>query len=138
MFTHIMVPVDLAHLDALTKARKVAVELAQLYGTDVTYVGVGADTPGALGHNPKEFAGRLAEFAGNEGVSGGIRAASHPVICNDPSAELDDALFKAIDEVGADLVVMQSHVPGLKDYIWPSNGGKIARHAKCSVMVVRG
>ena len=39
---------------------------------------------------------------------------------------------------GADLVVMQSHVPGLMDYIWPSNGGKVAGHAKCSVLVVRG
>jgi len=43
-----------------------------------------------------------------------------------------------IDEIGADLVVMQSHLPGLVDYVWPSNGGKIAGHSRASVFVVRG
>jgi len=51
---------------------------------------------------------------------------------------VDDALLKASRDTGADLVVMASHMPSVLDYIWPSNGGKIAEHAKCSVMVVRG
>ena len=63
---------------------------------------------------------------------------AHPAIAHDPATEVDDALLRAIDETGADLVVMQSHIPGLVDYVWPSNGGKIAGHAKASVMVVRG
>jgi len=138
MFKHIMVPIDLSHLDGLTHARKVAGELAKLYGANVTYVGVGADTPGALGKNPEEFGKKLADFAGSEAGSTGAESGSHPVICNDPTTELDDALLQAVEDVGADLVVMQSHVPGLVDYIWPSNGGKVASHAKCSVLVVRG
>ncbi|MBV7379620.1 universal stress protein [Maritimibacter dapengensis] len=138
MFQHILVPIDLSHLDGLKHARKVAGDLAQLYGSDITYVGVGADTPGALGKNPEQFGKKLSEFASSEAASTGAKSGSHPVICNDPTTELDDALLKAVGEVGADLVVMQSHVPGLVDYIWPSNGGKIAGHAKCSVMVVRG
>lgn len=137
MFKHIMVPVDLAHLDGLAPALSVAADLAKLYETDVTYVGVAADTPGALGHNPKEFAGKLADFAGAEGVKHGVRAAAHAMVANDPRTEIDDALMRAVDETGADLVVMQSHVPGLIDYVWPSNGGKLAGHAKCSVFVVR-
>jgi hypothetical protein len=32
---------------------------------------------------------------------------------------------------------MASHVPGLTEYVWPSNGGKLAGHAKASVFVVR-
>ncbi|NND41526.1 MAG: universal stress protein, partial [Silicimonas sp.] len=55
----------------------------------------------------------------------------------DPTTEVDDALVRAIDETGADLVVMASHVPNVMDHIWPSKGGKQAQHAKCSVMVVR-
>jgi nucleotide-binding universal stress UspA family protein len=56
---------------------------------------------------------------------------------HDPAADLDPTLLKAVEETGADLVVMASHVPGLTDYIWPSNGGTVARRAKVSVMVVR-
>lgn len=138
MFRHIMVPVDLAHLERLEHALKVAADLAKLYEADVTYVGVGSTTPGPLGHTPKEYATRLADFAASEGVKHGIRAASRAMIAHDPTTEIDDALMRAVDETEADLVVMQSHVPGLMDYVWPSNGGKIAGHAKASVLVVRG
>lgn len=138
MFKHIMVPIDLSHLDGLEHARKVAADLADHYGAEVTYVGVGADTPGALGHNPKEFAAKLQAFAKEETASLGVEGKAHSVICNDPTTDVDDALLEATGDVGCDLVVMQSHVPGLIDYIWPSNGGKVAGHAKCSVMVVRG
>ena len=67
----------------------------------------------------------------------GVKAAAHTAIAHDPTTEVDDALMRAIDETGADLVVMASHVPNVMDHIWPSNGGKLAEHAKCSVMVVR-
>ena len=56
----------------------------------------------------------------------------------DGGVDLDGALLKAVGETGADLVVMGTHVPGLSDYIWSSNGGKIAAHADVSVMLVRG
>jgi nucleotide-binding universal stress UspA family protein len=59
------------------------------------------------------------------------------VVSHDPTVDVDDALMKAVSETGADLVVMASHVPGLADYIWPSNGGKLAAHSSASVFVVR-
>ncbi|EAQ13569.1 MULTISPECIES: universal stress protein [Maritimibacter] len=138
MFKHIMAPVDLGHLEGLEHALKVTADLAKLYDCDVTYVAVGASTPGSLGHNPEEFAQKLGEFAASQGELHGVRTKHHAMTSHDPTTEMDDALLKAVDETGADLVVMQSHVPGLMDYIWPSNGGKIAGHAKVSVMVVRG
>ena len=51
--------------------------------------------------------------------------------------DVDDVLLRAAEEVGGGLVVMASHVPKLVDYIWPSNGGKIAAHSKAAVFVVR-
>ncbi|MGR3364501.1 MAG: universal stress protein [Maritimibacter harenae] len=138
MFKHIMAPVDLAHLDGLEHALKVTADIAKLYDCDVTYVGVAANTPGKLGHNPDEFRSKVAEFAAQQGELHGLKTKGHAMTSHDPTTELDDALMKGVDETGADLVVMQSHVPGLMDYIWPSNGGKVAGHAKCSVLVVRG
>ena len=46
-------------------------------------------------------------------------------------------MLKAIVNTGPDLVVIASHVPNVLDYVWPSNGGKVAERAKCSVFVVR-
>lgn len=138
MFRHIMVPVDLAHEERLGHALSVAADLASHWGAKVTYVGVGTTTPGALAHTPQEYASKLAAFAKAQAVAHGIEAGAHPTIAHDPTTEVDDALLRVVDEVGADLVVMQSHIPGLLDYVWPSNGGKIAGHASASVLVVRG
>jgi nucleotide-binding universal stress UspA family protein len=138
MFRHIMVPVDLAHEDRLGHALSVAADLARHWGAGVTYVGVGTTTPGKLAHTPEEYAARLAGFAKAQAEAHTITASAYATIAHDPTTEVDDALLRAVDKVGADLVVMQSHVPGLIDYVWPSNGGKIAGHARASVLVVRG
>lgn len=138
VFSKIMVPVDLAHLSDLERALKCAADLAGHYGAEVTFVGVTAATPSALGHNPKEYEARLTEFAAKQAETHGIKAREHTMVAHDPTTEVDDALMQAVKETGADLVVMASHLPNLTDYVWPSNGGKIAAHAGCSVMVVRG
>jgi len=137
MFKHIMAPVDLSHKATLKKALTATGDIAGHYNTPVTYVAVAASAPGVLGHNPKEFAATLASFAAEQAAKYGITADSKPLISHDPTIDLDDTLLKAVDELGADLVVMASHVPGLADYVWPSNGGTIAAHARASVFVVR-
>ncbi|MEL6768335.1 MAG: universal stress protein [Pseudomonadota bacterium] len=137
MFKRIMVPVDLGHLETLDKALAVTAQQAKLYEAPVTYVGVTMSAPSAVAHNPEEFGEKLAAFAAGEGSKHGIAADSRAVVSHDTTIDLDDALMKTAREMGADLIVMQSHVPGLADYIWPSNGGTIASHASASVMVVR-
>jgi len=132
-----MAPVDLAHKATLQKALTATGDIAKHYNTPVTYVGVSASAPGTLGHNPKEFAETLASFAAEQAARFGITADSKPVISHDPTIDLDRALLRAAGELGADLVVMASHVPGLADYVWPSNGGSIAAHAHASVFVIR-
>ncbi|WP_137701890.1 universal stress protein [Marimonas lutisalis] len=138
MFSKIMVPVDLAHLADLERALTCAADLANHYGAEITYVGVTAPAPSALGHNPKEYEARLTAFAEEQARSRGIKAHEFTAIAHDPTTDLDDTLLKAVKQTGADLVVMASHLPNLTDYVWPSNGGKIAAHAACSVLVVRG
>lgn len=137
MFKRIMTPVDLAHVERLGTALDCAADLAKHYGAPIVYVGVTSSAPSKLGHNPEEYGQKLATFAKSEAAKHGIEALAHTAVSHDPTAEIDDALMRAIGETGADLVVMASHVPNVMDYIWPSNGGKLAEHAKCSVMVVR-
>lgn len=138
MFSRIMAPIDLAHRNKMGRGLKCAADLARSYGIPVVYVGVTASTPGSLGHSPEEYRDKLEAFAAGEAQAEGIETSAHMVVSHDPTTDLDDALLKAVGDVGADLVVMATHVPGLTDYIWPSNGGKIATRASASVMLVRG
>ena len=137
MFQKIMAPVDLAHVAKLNKALEAAADMAKHFGAELCYVGVTGEQPSALGHTPKEYGEKLKAFADEQSTAHGIPTSSHPMISYDPTTELDDALMKAVTETGADLVVMGTHKPGLTDYIWPSNGSKIAAHSAASVFLVR-
>ncbi|WP_068110603.1 universal stress protein [Tropicimonas marinistellae] len=137
MFTRIMVPVDLTHIDRLQKALRCAADLAKLYSLPVIYVGVTTALPGKLAHTPEEYTDLLAAFSAEQGADEGIETGFHAILSHDPAVELDPALIRAAAELQADLIVMASHIPNLMDYVWPSNGGTIASHAKASVFVVR-
>lgn len=137
MFTHIMVPVDLGHADKLETALRAAADLARHYGARVTYVGVSSAQPSAVAHTPKEYAEKLAKFAAMQAeVNEVAEVASHPIIAHDPAVDLDRKLEDAVHEIGADLVVMGSHIP--KRFDFGSHGGRIASHTDVSVMLVRG
>ncbi|MDA7945955.1 MAG: universal stress protein [Hyphomicrobiaceae bacterium] len=47
------------------------------------------------------------------------------------------AILDAAEEIGADLIIIASHRPGLQDYLLGSTAGRVVRHAKCSVLVLR-
>ncbi|MBT8410003.1 MAG: universal stress protein [Alphaproteobacteria bacterium] len=137
MFQHIMAPVDLGHLSKLTRALAITAEEAKHHGARVTFVAATTPSPSPVAHNPEEFGRKLGGFVADFAAQHGITAAAHPIISHDPVTDIDDVLLKAIDEIGADLVIMASHKPGLADYFWPSNGGKIASHTGASIMLVR-
>jgi nucleotide-binding universal stress UspA family protein len=137
MYTRIMAPVDLAHADRLEKALATAADLSKHYAIPVCYVGVTAPTPGPVAHNPAEFAQKLEEFGRQQVERYGHEAVTKAFTSHDPTIDLDDTLLKAVEETGADLVVMASHIPDAIDHFWPSNGGKIASHSDASVFVVR-
>lgn len=137
MYKTIAVPVDLAHLDRLPKALGTAVDLAKHYGAELCYVAATTEAPGPLAHNPAEFQAKLDAFAAAEAASHGIATATKMIVCVDLAVDLDKELRRAFAEIGADLVVMASHIPGVKEHLFSSNAGWIATHSPMSVFVVR-
>ena len=137
MFKSIMVPLDLAHTDKMTRSVRAAADLGKLYGARVHLVGVTASTPGAVAHNPDEYAAKLATYAEEQSTAHETSMEHHAVLCNDPAVELDAALKKTGEELGVDLVVMASHVPGFMDHLFHSNAGHLATHTGISVFIVR-
>lgn len=136
-FSHIAVPVDLAHTEALDRVLAVAAKLAQSYACPITFISVTSSLPGPYGHNPEEFTARLRKFAEGQGGEHGIEAKSHAVIDPDPVIDVDHAIVRAVKAIQADLVVMATHRPSLTSFIWPSNGSAIAAHSDASVLLVR-
>lgn len=137
MYKNIMVPVDLAHADKLEKALAAAADLSKHYKAAICYVGVTAAAPGEVAHNPTEYAETLERFAAEDGKKRGVEVKAKTVTSHDPVRDLDDALGEAIKELGADLVVMASHVPSFADHLFSSNAGYLASHAETSVFIVR-
>ncbi|SDE67007.1 universal stress protein [Ruegeria marina] len=137
MFKHILVPVDLAHVERLTKALGVAAEMARSCSAPVTYIAIAEETPGPVGHNPKEFLENLQAFARGEAEKHGIAARAHMIVSTDPAAEINRSIRQAAKDLEADLVVMASHPPTVMNWILPSHAGNVAEHSDASVFVVR-
>lgn len=137
MFKTIMVPVDLVHKDKQQKALAVAGEMAKAHSATVHVVSVGGELPSTLGHNPGEFGKTLADFTASLREQYGAEVEAHPVQSTDPAVDTTRKLMQAIDDIGADLVIMASHQPGVMEHIFSSHGGYIAQHGKCSVFVIR-
>jgi universal stress protein F len=54
------------------------------------------------------------------------------------SGSVYGGVLEAAEQCGADLIVLASHRPEMKDYLIGANASRVVRHARCSVMVVRG
>ncbi len=137
MFKTIAVPFDLAHADKQVKAISAAADLAKHYSASLTLVGVTTTAPSASAHNPEEFARKLAEFAAEQSATHGVKFDAHSTASVDVSIDLEKKLNNAIHEIGADLIVMASHEPGFRDYLFRSHSGNLATHTDLSVMIVR-
>ena len=137
MFTKIMIPVDLGHTDQMEKALAIAAEIAKRHGAEAHIVGVTQSGPTEIARTPEAFAEELAAFAAAHSETLGIEFKTRSEVSHDITVDLDDALELAAEAIGADLIVMASHVPGLSDYVFSSNAGYLASHLKMSVFVVR-
>jgi nucleotide-binding universal stress UspA family protein len=137
MYKKIMVPVDLRHTEKLEKAIATAAGLSKHYKVPAQFVGVTASAPSAVAHNPEEFSRKLEEFAAAEGRKLGVEFGAHAITSPDPPRDLDDTLGREAHDIGADLIVMGSHVPGFAEHLFSSNAGYLASHTDISVFVVR-
>ncbi len=137
MYKTIMIPVDLEHADQLDKALAAGADLAKHYGAELYAVSVTGTAPGTVARDPSDYAEKLEAFAAEQTAMRGIPFNTKVMVSHDPPADLENTLKKAGSEIGADLVVMASHVPGFLEYIFSSRAGYLASHSELSVFVVR-
>lgn len=138
MFSKILVPVDLDNVDKLSKALDIAADIAKRGGATVTYLGVVDAVPTMSARTEGErLMKRLDDFAAEQGKAHGVETSDQVVLRRDLHLNVGSEIISAAKEAGCDLVVMASHVPGLKEHIFSSNAGYVASHAPMSVYVIR-
>lgn len=61
----------------------------------------------------------------------------HPTLMVTHGESIYAEILRVAEDVAADLIVVGSHRPAMKDYLLGTNAGRVVRHARCSVLVAR-
>jgi len=136
MFSTILVPVDLAHPDWAKNA------LCHVDGVDddnirIILLYVVEDLPSYVtGQLPEHvlLESRDKQLSKLEAFA---REAGSNVVAEIRNGSPAATILKVAEQKEADLIVIGSHQPGLKDYFLGSTASRVVRHAKCSVLVSR-
>lgn len=141
MYNTILVPVDLDDKHSWRKAIPTAVTLCESFdaGLMVMTVIPSIDLPAIGQFLPQGFetqvqqhvTSRLKAFVSAQ-VPPGIEV-QHVV----STGKIYQEIVHIAAKISADLIVMGSHHPDLKEYLLGPNAARVVRHARGSVMVVR-
>ena len=139
MIKTILIPIDIAEKEAGAAALRLARELAKIHKGKLVLLNVLEQVPGYVASQlPSGFhkkglsdaAARLHEIAGKHKLA---ETAEVVVREGHPSTKI----LEFATEIGADMIVIASHDPGLVDYFLGSVAARVVRHAHCSVLVAR-
>ena len=141
MFRNILVPVDLSDKHSWRKALPAAIAMGEAFGAKLHVITV-----------VPEFGLPIVGQYFPEGYEEKVRQQTAKQLKAFVAEQVPDAvptrrivaegkiyreILKAAATIEADLIVMGSHHPELKDYLLGPNAAKVMRHADCSVLVVR-
>jgi len=140
MFRSILVPVDIAQESSWRFAIPEAIELARPGEARLTVMTVirelkamfeGVYFPQQLEQMAADARRQLAAVVYN------FRAAGIKIEQEVRFGSIGHEILAAAKERDADLIVMASHRPEMRDYLIGPNAAHVAQHAACSVLVLR-
>ena len=135
MFRNILIPVAMDHEPDLDSLIALARRLQDDPGK-VTLVGVTEDVPGYVAEyvtiRPDT---RLQNKIRNqlEKMISGYDGINIAVMSGKPGV----AIAELAEQIGADLIIIGSHRPGVQDYFLGSTASRVVRRAPCAVLVTR-
>ena len=141
MYKNILVALDLDDEASCSKPLRSAVELARKFGAQLHVLTVVREveavlqaktSPLAYDLIAKDLENRLAALIRHADV-----ADLHPEILVTHGASIYAEILAVAEEAEADLIVVGSHRPAMKDYLLGTNASRVMRHARCSVLVAR-
>ena len=141
MYRNILVPVDLSDKHSWRKALPTAIALCQTFQARLHVIAVvpefglplvGQFFPAGYEDKLRQQAAKQLKALLAEQVPDEV-----PVRRIVAEGNVYREILKAAQAIQADLIVMGSHHPELRDYLLGANADKVMRHADCSVLVVR-
>jgi nucleotide-binding universal stress UspA family protein len=136
MFKIILLPVDLAHLDEAQKTLGIALSIMS-EDTEIIMLYVIEDIPNWTDIDlPSDFMEKSMQSA-RETLQSIAATTDKEVKIELRSGHAYSTILKDAEAANADLIILSSHKPGLKEYFIGSNTTKVVSHANCSVLVVR-
>jgi nucleotide-binding universal stress UspA family protein len=131
MLDRILLPVDIRKPKAWDKVVTVAANLARQNGAAIHVLFVAPKLESNLNRFPEDYRPKLQRWV-REHIPSDIESAA---VMKTGSAHRE--ILSAAREIRADLIVMGSHDPELKDNLLGSNASSVVLHAPTSVYVVR-
>ncbi|MGY6695188.1 MAG: universal stress protein [Roseinatronobacter sp.] len=137
MYGRIIVAVDLEHLIQADNLLKRAASLVD-EGGEIRLLHVLEEVPGYIAAElPSDLSERRRAEAAVE-----LRAMIDPkaeirVVPEVRHGAASGQILQSAEDSGADLIMIASHKPGLRDYFIGSTAARVIRHAQCSVLVER-
>lgn len=140
-YKNIVIPVDLSHESSWRSALPDAIEHARSNSAMLHVVTVvpNADIPAIAVHLPDGIDSQIRQD-GLESLKDMIQQQvpeSVEINAMVGQGRIHKEILRMASTVDADLIVMASHRPELKDYLIGANASHVMRHAACSVLVVR-
>ncbi|MFM2129880.1 MAG: hypothetical protein RL477_1426, partial [Pseudomonadota bacterium] len=134
MYKRILLPIDLDQESSWTRALPVATEYCQIFGARLYLVTVVPELGNSLigSFFPPDFEEKAVaeardrlEALAREKVSPNIK-----VSCHVAHGAVYEEILAAARDLKADLIVMASHRPELKDYLLGPNAARVVRHSE--------
>lgn len=141
MYKTILVPVDLGELSMAQPALDRAVALATASGGTIRLINVRPLVPITyMEFVPPSFdqEQQLEAETKLAAVAAGVPLPADRVSAVVRLGSVYNEVLEEAERTGTDLVVVGSHRPTMATYLLGSNASTIVRHARCSVLVVRG
>jgi nucleotide-binding universal stress UspA family protein len=144
MYDRLLVPVDLNDLTSLVNALPTAAALANGQQAQVHVLTVVPTSGMAVvsSYLPDDYAEKAMDDA-REALRKALQekhVLSAPATIKGHVAKgsVYQEIMNAADKLDCDAIIMTAHSPDLKDYLLGPNAARVVRHAKQSVMVIRG
>lgn len=139
MYRNILVPVDLDEPESWAGALSAASPLAGCFSAKITICTVISDAkaieqgqwlPISVEQLLFDARARLEGLAGTlgSGLSCGVEITAGTIA---------GGVLEIAERIKADLILLVSHRPGLRDHLIAANAIRIARRASCSVLIAR-
>ena len=139
MYTHILLAVDIDEPASWRDALPVAERLARCFEGRITICSVVSDAEAIASEETLPIAYQERLFAARSSLDS-LTARVGPGIeveVEVGTGTICGGIVDIADRIDADLIVLASHHPSLRDYLLAAHAARVARRATCSVLVVR-